>query len=305
MRDSIRQWCPFLRASVAAGSPPIRVLLLSLAPATVHGQRPPAWTAPFGPVQIADHLFYVGSAGLSAFLLTSAEGHILIDAPMAENVPLVLENIRSLGFDPQDVRLHVVTHAHFDHVAGLAPLMAETGGELLVSEGDAEFVTAGSDFGFATAGYPPAAVARTVKHLEPVRLGHLELVPHLTPGHTPGCTSWSGTVTIDGEPHSFVLVCSLSVLGAYRLGGDDPTYPGQASDFCRSVAHLETLEPDIFLSNHSQFFGLTRKAQARRAGDVRAFVSTGEYERFLANAAAAIDRALARQGLDGCSAIDR
>lgn len=261
------------------------------------------WTEPFEPVQIADNLFYVGSAGLSAFLLTSDEGHVLIDAPLAENVPLLLRNIRTLGFDPRDIRLHVVTHAHFDHVAGLAELMAVTGGELVVSEGDSPFITEGRDFGFDSDGYPPAEVGRTLTHLEPVRLGDLELIPHVTPGHTPGCTSWSGTATIDGEPYRYVLVCSLSALDVYRLGGDDPTYTGQAVDFCRSVAHLESVEPDIFLSNHAQFFALADKAASRRSGDERAFVDRGEYRPYLEEAAEAIDRELERQGLGSCAAL--
>ena len=269
-------------------------------PSASFGQMSATWTQAFAPVAVADNLYYVGSAGLGAFLLTSEDGHILVDAPLQENVPLVLQNIRSLGFDPADIRVHVVTHAHYDHVAGLADLMRETGGELLVSREDAPFVTEGRDFGFASEGYPPARVDRTLRHLETVQLGSVELTAHVTPGHTPGCTSWTGRVTIEGRIQRFLLVCSLSALDVYRLGGDDPTYEGQATDFCTSVAHLRTLDPDIFLSNHGGFFGLAEKAQKRRAGDAFAFVDPTEHDRFLDRAAQAIDGARQAQGLEVC-----
>jgi len=264
-------------------------------------QMPANWTEPFEPVQIADNLFYVGSAGLSAFLLTSDDGHMLIDATLDENVPRVLDNIRSLGFEPRDIRVHLVTHAHFDHVAGAAQILRETGAELLVSELDATFLSAGRDFGFESDGYPPAQVTRTLAHLETVRLGDIAVTAHATPGHTPGCTSWSGTVTISGDPRRFVLVCSLSALSDYRLAGDDPTYSGQAADFCQSLGHLRSLESDIFLSNHGQFFGLEERAASRRAGDALAFVDSEAQGLFLDGAAVAIDRALTGQGLPTCS----
>ena len=245
------------------------VLSCALA-APVAAQGPASWREAIEPVRIADQLYYVGSAGLGAFLLTSDEGHVLIDGPLEENVALVLDNVRALGFDPYDVRVLLATHAHADHVGGLAGLEEATGGRLLASEGDAPFLESGRNFAFDGATYPPVEVSGTLTHLEPVRVGPLELVPHVTPGHTPGCTSWSGRVTIEGEPHTFLILCSLSALSDYRLGGEDPTYRGQAQDFCQSVAHLRTLDPDIFLANHQEFFGLADKAEARRAGDVRA-----------------------------------
>ena len=270
-------------------------------------------TEPFDPVPIADNLYYVGTAGLSAFLLTSAAGHILIDAPMQENVPLVLQNIRSVGFDPHDIRVHLATHAHYDHVGGFADMLDVTEGDLLISEGDSSFIGAGvdfaadaaADFGLELDGYPSAQVTRTIAHLEEVVVGELTLTAHVTPGHTPGCTSWSGSVRLGDERLQFVLVCSLTVLPWYRLGRDQPTYEGQGSDFCQSLAHLRTLEPDIFLFSHAQGFGLKRKSDARRAGDERAFVDDTYHDRFLDQAELAIETALKDQGLESCAALLR
>src|SRR5690606_13390659 len=164
----------------------------------------------------------------------------------------------------------------------------------------------GADFGLGTAGYTAVTPARTISHLETVRVGDVELSAHLTPGHTPGCTTWSGEVRIEGQPLTFVSVCSLSVLGNYRLVGDDPTYPGQGADYCRSLEHLRSLDPDSFLGAHGGWFGIQRKLAAVRAGDTRAFVGGSEYEEYLDRAASSIEATLAEQGhTGGCAALSR
>lgn len=283
-----------------------RALLLVALPAFVPLLSGPAaaqsadWTEPFDPVRVADDVYYVGSRGLSSFLFTSAEGHILVDPTVDENVPGILESVRSLGFDPADIRVVLVTHAHWDHVGGLASLLAATGAELRVSEADAPFVEAGRDFGFESDGYAAATVDALVGDGETVRVGDAALTAVVTPGHTPGCTSWRGTVRVAGVERSFVLVCSLSVLALYDLAGDNATYAGQADDFCRSLARLEALEADIFLSNHGGFFGLAGKAERARAGEAEAFVDPEGLPAFLVNARRAIDEARVGQGLAAC-----
>ena len=114
---------------------PLPLALLLAAPALAQeGFEPPAsWTTPIEPFPIAEGLYYVGSAELTAFLLTGDEGHVLIDAPMEENVDAILGNIRRLGFDPADVRIQLASHAHMDHVGGIASLVAATGAELILS----------------------------------------------------------------------------------------------------------------------------------------------------------------------------
>lgn len=258
-----------------------------------------SWTEPFDPVPVADDVYYVGSRGLSSFLFTSTDGHILVDPTLDENVPGILDRVRSLGFDPADIRVVLVTHAHWDHVGGLASLLAATGAELRVAEADAPFVEAGRDFGFESDGYAPARVDARLGDGETVRVGDAALTAVLTPGHTPGCTSWRGTVRVAGVERSFVLVCSLSVLD-YDLAGDDATYPGQGDDFCRSLARLEALDADVYLSNHPGFFGLADKAARARAGDAEAFVDPGGLAGFLGSARRAIDEAREGQGLPRC-----
>lgn len=273
--------------------------------ATAQGSRG-SWMQPADPVPIAENLFYVGSEGLAAFLFTSSEGHILIDAPFEENVPGILENIRTLGFDIEDVRILLHSHAHVDHVGGLAAVQEATGAELLINEADAAFVEAGSNFGLPAEapGYRPADVARSVSHLETIQLGDISLTAHLTPGHTPGCTTWSGTVRIGGRAFEFVIVCSLTVLRNYRIVGPDATYPGHGEDYCRSLAHLRKLEADVFLAPHAAWFDLWTKQAARQNGETFAFVDPDGFRSYLDDAAERIDRALAAQGhTGGCETL--
>jgi metallo-beta-lactamase class B len=111
-------------------------------------------------------------------------------------------------------------------------------------------------------------------------------------------------VTIEGAASSWLVVCSLSVLPAYRLVGPDATYPGHGADYCRSLAHLETLDPDIFLAGHGDFFGLTEKRAAQRAGDARAFVDPTRYRDYLARSSSAVEQALGAQGhVGGCATL--
>jgi len=278
--------------------------LVALGPAT-NAAAQSDWTEPREPFQIAERLYYVGTAGLAAYLFTSDEGHILIDAPLDENVERVLASIRTLGFDPADVRLLLASHAHFDHVGGMARIKAATGAELVLSEADAAYVAQGRDFGLAgLSGYPPAPVDRTIGHLGTVRLGPWTLTAHLTPGHTAGCTTWAGEIVIEGQARRFVSVCSLTVLGSYTLVGPDATYAGQGRDYCMSVAHLRTLDPEVFLGPHGSFFGLDEKLAARRAGNATAFVERGRYGRYLDNALRSIERTLTEQGHSGgCAAL--
>ena len=179
----------------------------------------------------------MGSADLSSYLFTSDAGHILIDAPLEENVDLVLRNVEKLGFKPRDIEILLASHGHFDHTGGMATMLERTGAQLLLSPEDAKLVGAGGrgDFFLGDrAAYQPARAARMLKHLEKVRVGDRELTAHFTPGHTKGCTSWSGTAKIAGRDQSFVSICSLSVLPGYVLAGDRPRTPASRATTARA-----------------------------------------------------------------------
>lgn len=283
---------------------PLTVLLLI---AQQGSGQPSAWTQAIEPFQVAGPLYYVGTADLASYLVATPAGHVLIDVPLDENAPLVLDNIRKLGFDPTDVEIQLASHAHFDHVGGIATALRTTGAKLAVSERDAKLLGDGGKGDFFlgdTASYPPAKADRILQDGERVRLGGVTLTAHLTPGHTRGCTTWSVSLAAEGETLEVVSVCSLSVLPGYRLAPADESYPGIARDYCTSVETLRSLQPDVFLGAHGSFFGLLDKVERQRAGDRRAFVDPGGYRRWVERAAERIEETLREQGVaDGCAGV--
>ena len=237
-----------LRASIASGQ-------------TTEEWR--SWNQPVEPFRIAENLYYVGASDIASYLITTPEGHILIDGGFVETAPQIESNIGKLGFKVGDVRILLNSHAHFDHAGGLAALKAATGAKLLASTADATLLESGGkgDFRFGDEGqFPPVAVDRRLADGEKVTLGGAELTAHLTPGHTRGCTTW----TFMANALDVVVVCSASILD-YRFVGKE-SYPGIAADYERTFAVLKSLPVQIFLAPHGGFFDLAGKRERAAKG---------------------------------------
>src|SRR5689334_2086522 len=159
------------------------LLAAVVAAAAVQGQD----NQPAEPFRIADNLYYVGSLDIGSYLITTPEGHILIDGGYRETVPQIQANIAKVGFRLADVRVLLNTQAHFDHAGGFAELKRLTGAKLMVSAADAEGIEKGGhgDFLFGeTNTYPPAVVDRRLADGDTVELGGVVLTAHVTGGHT-------------------------------------------------------------------------------------------------------------------------
>jgi metallo-beta-lactamase class B len=252
------------------------------------------WTKPAEPFRIADNLYYVGTGGISAFLITDSKGHVLIDGALPQSAKVIADHIRKLGFDPSDVRYILINHAHFDHSGGLAELKKITGAQLLASAGDAPDLEAGLTAGRPDLlGFPPVKVDRIIADGEHIRLGAFDLVTHLTPGHTKGCTSWTTKVREGDRALDVALVCSITVANQDLTGG--AAYPGAAADFRATFAKLHGLHADIFLSFHPGVFDMDATRAKAAAGDRDAFVDEGELKRRVDDAETAFDKEFAAQ----------
>ena len=187
---------------------------------------------------------------------------------MASTTPLIERSIERLGFRVSDIRYLLTTQAHFDHVGSLAVLAAKSGGQVLVMGRDATLVEHGGhgDYLFGdTMSFAPVKVARVLRDGDTVRLGGMALVAHLTPGHTPGCTTWTTTVR-DGD-----VTCAVAFAGSTTVNEGtrlvrNPSYPGIRDDYERAFRVLRTLHPDVFLGAHASFFGLEAKRARQVAG---------------------------------------
>ncbi|HEY4940190.1 MAG TPA: subclass B3 metallo-beta-lactamase [Rhizomicrobium sp.] len=278
-------------AALAAGA-------LLFAPAGA-ADLPPNFAAmnqPQAPFKIADNLYYVGASDVTSYLIVTRDGYILLDGGFEQTAPMILDHIRTLGFDPKKVKYLLNSHAHFDHAGGLAALKAATGAQFIASARDAGILAAGGHDDFAlhdTGLFAPIKPDRIVADGEAVTLGGVSITAHITAGHTKGCTTWTLPVTMDGKAEDALFLCSLTVLPNFRLLGD-PNYPDQAADFEKSFAMLRGLTCDVFLSSHGSFFDMKGKAAKLAAGaKPNPFIDPQGCRAFFARAEATFDKRLA------------
>jgi metallo-beta-lactamase class B len=266
---------------------------------TLRAQGSPDWTEPFPPFRIAGNLYYVGSKGLANYLITTPRGHILINSDLEASVPLIRASVEKLGYKFTDIRILLISHAHWDHDAGSAAIKTLTGAKYMVMDADVPVVESGgkADFQYGNQPaslYPPAKVDRVLHDGDEVKLGDVTLVARLTPGHTKGCTTWTMKVTEAGKTYDVVIVGSPNVNPGYRLVGNT-SYPEIASDYERTFQVLKTLPVDIFLGAHGNYFDLSAKYARLTEGAVTPFIDPAGYRSYVADRENAFRMELAKQ----------
>jgi metallo-beta-lactamase class B len=241
-----------------------------------------AWNQPVKPFRIIGNVYYVGVAGVTSFLITTTQGHFLLDGGLPETASLIERNIAALGFRLHDVKFLLNSHAHYDHCGGLAELKRLSGAQMVASREDAEVLESGgrvSFEGWKNLGFPAVKVDRAITGGETVKLGDISLTAVFTPGHTKGCTTWTMPVTDSGKTHHVVFFCSTSVPG-YRLI-NNPKYPQIVSDYQHTFAKLRQLPCDVFLAPHGDFFHLDEKRARLGNGGANPFIDPAEFCAFL------------------------
>ena len=258
-------------------------------------QVPAEWTTPQKPFRIIGNTYYVGTEDLAVYLIASPKGDVLIDGALVETVPQIEKNIAALGFKLSDIKLIVNTHAHYDHAAGLAQLKKATGAKFDASAADKPILETGTiSFGpTASTHYPPVKVDHVVKDGETVSAGDVRLTAHLTPGHTPGCTSWTWNETEGGKTYKVIDICSVSVAGNPLV--NNKAYPRIVDDYRASIARLKAMQADVFLAPHAQFYDPQGKEASRKPGGPNPFVDPTALQSFMTKAKAAFETELARQ----------
>jgi metallo-beta-lactamase class B len=274
----------------------ILLLLVCGRPAGAQGND---WLEPFPPFRIAGNLYYVGSRGLASYLVTTLRGHILINSDLEANVPMIRGSVEKLGFKYTDIRILLISHAHWDHDAGSALVKEQTGARYMVMAGDVPVVQSGGreDFQYgndkATL-YKPVKVDRVLHDRDRVELGGAVLVARLTAGHTRGCTTWTMTVKDGEKSYEAVIVGSPNVNAGYKLV-KNAAYPAIADDFTRTFETLAALPADLFLGAHGAYFGMEEKYARLQKGEQEAFVDREGYRKFVADKSAEFQAALEKQ----------
>ena len=257
------------------------------------------WTEPFPAFRIAGNLYYVGSKGLASYLITTPEGHILINSNMEANVPMIRASMESLGFKFDDIKILLISHAHFDHCAASATIKRLTGAKYMVMDEDVDVVESGgkSDFQYADdpeAVYPPAKVDRVLHDGDEVRLGDAKLTAHLTPGHTKGCTTWTMKVNDGSKLRDVVIIGSPNVNPGYKLV-HNTAYPRITEDFEQTFRVLKSLSCDYFLGAHGSYFDLETKYARLKAGNPTVFIDPAGYKNYVAEREQTFRRELKKQ----------
>lgn len=230
-----------------------------LAAALLSAQANPSWKNPFPAHKIAGNLYYVGTEDLACFLLTTPEGHILINTGLADSTPLLRKSFQDLGFRLEDVKILLNMQAHFDHVAAMAEVQKISGAKVYATEADAPVLEDGgkSDpyFG-AGAHFAPVKVDRRLKHGDTIRLGTVELKVISTPGHSRGSVSYWTTV-IDNGTKRTVAIANMATVVMPLTG--NPKYPNIAQDFATTFANQKKLSPEIWVAAHASQYSLKEK----------------------------------------------
>jgi len=265
---------------------------------------PPAQTsgsdflAPFPPHQVIGNIYFVGSKSLGIYLVTTPQGHILINAGLEDSVPMIQQSVEKLGFRFTDIKILLISHAHYDHDAGAARIKKLTGAKYMVMDADAPVVESGGekDFFYShTPGmlYPATKVDRVLHDGDTVTLGATVLTAHLTPGHTKGCTTWTMKVNEGRQSYDVVIVGSANVNEGYKLVSD-PEYPQMASDYGKAFRVLRSLHCDVFLGAHGGYYDLEGK-YARRGANPNPFIDPKGYKEFVEDREQAFQAELSRQ----------
>jgi len=257
---------------------------------------PAAWHEPAEPFHVVGNIYYVGSKGIAAYLIVSPKGDILLDGTEAENAPMIERNIAKLGFNIRDVKVLLNNHAHFDHAGALAQLKADSKATFLANPRDRSILETGHitlENSNDLLDFPPVKVDRLLRDGETVRVGPIAMKASFTPGHTPGCTSWSTTVRDHGRALAVVFPCSITT-GGNRLVGNKG-YPDIVADFRRSFARLEAMKADIVLTGHPELADVQDRAARRKDEGPDAFIDRGLLQKLVANARRDFERDLAKE----------
>ena len=225
---------------------------------------------PFPPFKIMGNIYFVGTEDLGSFLITTPDGHILINSDYESTVPQLRTSVEKLGFKFTDIKILLGSHAHGDHMEGDALVKELTAAQVMVMDQDIPAISRLTPKG------KPHPIDRVIHDGEEVKLGGTTLVAHLTPGHTKGCTTWTMKAQENGKSYDVAILGSIGVNANYVLV-NNKTYPEIVEDYGKGFKVLRSLHVDVFLGAHAGFFGMAAKYEKRKEGAANPFIDPAGY----------------------------
>ena len=253
------------------------VVLLIAAPVVLPAQTSPLtaeqraqfhgpYSQPEEAFRLIGNIYYVGAKNIASYLVTTPQGHILIDTGTTEMTPVITANIEKLGFKVRDIKIMLSSHAHFDHIGGHAAMKKLTGARVMAIRQDAEALEAGKDLSpLGDEGWAPVKVDRVLKDGDTVMLGGATLRAIWAPGHTPGCTVWTTSVPDGGRSYAVAIFGCGGPNGGVKLVGNQ-RFPTLVDDTMATFRKLKMLKPDIYVSGHPQML-FAGKIDRMKAGE--------------------------------------
>jgi metallo-beta-lactamase class B len=241
-----------------------KILALLLLAASAFAQR--SWNTPFPPHKVIGNVYFIGSKELASYLITTPEGHILINSDFESTIPLLRSNVEKLGFKFSDIKIILGSHAHGDHMEGDALLKEYTGAKVMAMEQDVAALK------LMKPGGKEHPIDRVLKDGDKVTLGGTTLTANLTAGHTAGCTSWTFQAEDAGKKYNVLVVCSVGVNADYQLVGPKRNYPAIVEDYRKSYARLRSMNVDVFLGAHPNFYDMEAKYAKLASGGPNPFI---------------------------------
>ncbi len=239
------------------------------------------WVKAFPPFRMIGNIYWIGTYDLSTYLITTPQGHILINTGLPQTVNQITANVVQLGFKVEDIKILAATHGHFDHVAGLAQLKKLTKAQMVMSAEDAALLESGgkADFRWGAdpdAAFEPVTVDRKLKDGDTITLGGVVLTAHHHPGHTKGATSFTLNITEAGKTYRVGIMNMGSINPGVTVRGM-PTYPTIGDDYVRTFREQKALTIDVFLASHASQFKMHDKYRPGDPYKVDRFVDAAGY----------------------------
>jgi metallo-beta-lactamase class B len=240
-----------------------------------------SWIKDYTPFRIAGNLYYVGSYDLACYLITTSNGHILINTRVAESASMIKKHVEQLGFRFSDIKILLAAHAHYDHTGAIGAIKEMTGAKLMINENDVEAMEDGgnSDYLFGGKGslFKPAKVDRILNNeKDTIEFSGMKITALHHPGHTKGATSFLFDVKDEHRSYRVLIANMPTVLDGTKAGM--AAYPNVAKDYAYTLNELKKLQFDIWLCSHASQFDLHKKRKAGDTYNPKAFADRKGYD---------------------------
>jgi glyoxylase-like metal-dependent hydrolase (beta-lactamase superfamily II) len=248
--------------------------------------KPKEWTQYQAPFKIVGNLYYVGTYDLACYLIVTPKGNILINTGLASSYTQILDNIKTLGFKPKQIKILLTTQAHFDHLGALAAIQKITKSQFYVNNADAQVAADGgkSDYEFAKYGmtFAPVPADKTLLPNDKITLGNSTISMLHHPGHTKGSCSYMIDVVDEGKTYK-VLIANMPSVIVDRKFQDLSEYPNIANDYAETFKNMKALNFDIWLASHTSQFRMHAKLKANSVYSPSIFADKNGYLKALAD----------------------